>query len=128
MDLIVIDLTGPMSMLTWLGMSYALMVVEASCCFPIGQLLKAKSKAAAVKEIVIMFGRQSDKKLKRMRSDLETEFMKELIDDFCEKNSVIYKTTVSYIPEQNAIVKRAIAVAFEMVRCMLHSARMDLHY
>jgi len=75
-----------------------------------------------------MFERQSGKKLKRMRSDLGTEFMKELIDDFCTKNSVIHETTVPYMPEQNAIVERAIAVAFEMVRCMLHSAGMDLCY
>jgi len=75
-----------------------------------------------------MFERQSGKKLKRMRSDLGTEFMKELIDNFCKKNSVIHKTTVPYMPEQNAIVERAIAVAFEMVRCMLHSAGMDLRY
>ena len=54
--------------------------------------------------------------------------MKELIDDFCKKNSVIHETTVPYMPEQNAIVERAIAVAFEMVRCMLHSAEMDLCY
>lgn len=31
MDLIVIDLTGPMSVETWSGMSYALMVFEVSC-------------------------------------------------------------------------------------------------
>ena len=48
-------------------MLYTLMVVKVSCHFPIGQLLKAKSEpAAAVKEIVTMFERQSGKKLKRM--------------------------------------------------------------
>jgi len=36
MDLVIIDLTGPMSVPTLSGMLYALMVVEASCCFPIG--------------------------------------------------------------------------------------------
>ena len=36
MDLVVVNLTGPISVLTWSGMSYALMVVKASCCFPIG--------------------------------------------------------------------------------------------
>ena len=129
MDLVVIDLTGPMSVPTWLGMSYALMVVEASCHFPIGRLLKAKSEAAAaVKEIVTMFKRQSGKKLKKMRSDLGTEFIKELIDNFCKKNGVIHETTVPYTLEQNAIVERAITVAFKMVRCMLYSAGMDLGY
>jgi len=54
--------------------------------------------------------------------------MKELINNFCKKNGVIHETTVLYTPEQNAIVERAIAVAFKMVRCMLHSAGIDLHY
>jgi len=43
-------------------------------------------------------------------------------------NSLIHETTVPYTSEQNAIVERAITVAFKMVRCMLHSARMDLCY
>jgi len=94
-------------------------IVEASCCFPIGQFLWAKSEvAAAVKEIITMFERQSGKKLKRMWSNLGMEFMKDLIDDFCKKNGVIHKTTMPYMLEQNTIVERAIAVAFEMVRCM----------
>ncbi len=38
------------------------------------------------------------------------------------------ETTVPYTPEQNGIAERAIAVLFEMVRCMLHSAAMDLRY
>ena len=86
MDLIIIDLTGPMSVPTWLGMSYALVVVEASCCLPIEQFLKAKSEAAAaIKEIVTTLEKQSGKRLKRIQSNLGMEFMKELIDNSVKK-------------------------------------------
>jgi hypothetical protein len=36
--------------------------------------------------------------------------------------------TIPYTPEQNGVVEHAIATYFEMVRCMLHSANMDLRY
>jgi hypothetical protein len=42
MELLVIDLTGPMLVSTWDGNYYALVVVEASCRYPIGRLLKSK--------------------------------------------------------------------------------------
>ena len=40
----------------------------------------------------------------------------------------MHETTVPYGPEQNGIAEQFIAAYFEMVRCMLHSLRMDLHY
>src|ERR1700731_2867170 len=36
--------------------------------------------------------------------------------------------TMPYTPKQNGIVERAIAIYFEMVHCMLHTAHMDLRY
>jgi len=42
MELLVIDLTGPMSVLTWNRYLYALVMVEASCWYSVGCLLKKK--------------------------------------------------------------------------------------
>ena len=36
------DLTGPMSVPTWDGFFYALVVVEVSCRYPVGRLLRTK--------------------------------------------------------------------------------------
>jgi transposase InsO family protein len=68
------------------------------------------------------------KLLKRIRVDNGSEFATTLIETFCWKNGVIMETTVPYTPEQNGIAECAIAVFFQMVRCMLHSAKMDLRY
>jgi hypothetical protein len=55
MELIVIDLTSQMSVPTWSGMSYALVVVEVSCRFPVGCLLHLKDEAdGSLKEVVAM--------------------------------------------------------------------------
>jgi hypothetical protein len=50
------------------------------------------------------------------------------VGDFCRQNGILHETTIPYTPEQNGVVEWAIATYFEMVRCMLHSAKMDLRY
>ena len=50
------------------------------------------------------------------------------MSQFCQQNSIIHETTVPYLPEQNGIAERTIAVFFEMVRCMLWSTGVDLRY
>jgi len=50
------------------------------------------------------------------------------MDDFCQRNGIIHETTNPYCPEQNGIAERAITVFFEMLRCMLYLAKMDLRY
>jgi hypothetical protein len=129
MDLIVVNLTGPMSIETWSGMSYALVIVKVSCRYPVRQLLKTKTEADAnLQEIIAMLKRQSGKNLKWMWRDNGSEFVKELTDAFCCRNGIIHKMTVPYTPEKNGIVERAITTLFEMARCTLYSANMDLCY
>jgi hypothetical protein len=113
MDLIIVNLTGPMSIKTWSGMSYILVIIEVSYHFPAGCLLQMKDKAAKIlKKVIVMLERQSGKCLKHIRCDNGSEFITKVIDSFCWRNGIILETTVF----------------FEMVWCMLHSAKMDLHY
>ena len=50
------------------------------------------------------------------------------MDQFCQCNGIIHKTTISYLPQQNGLAERAIAIFFEMVQCMIHIASVDLYY
>src|SRR4051794_35285980 len=123
------DLSGPMSTETWSGKSYALVVVEASCRYGIGELLGSKDEAySTLVRIITRLERQSGERCKIIRSDNGTEFVNHLIKKFCEKNGIIHQLTVPYSPEQNGIAERALATYFDMVRCMLHAAKMDLRY
>jgi len=59
--LLVIDLTGPMSVPTWNGNLYAFIVIEISCCYPVRRVLKSKEEVGtAVHDIVLMLECQSD--------------------------------------------------------------------
>jgi hypothetical protein len=72
--------------------------------------------------------RQSGKELKQLCTDVGNEWLNKTVGDFCRRNGILHETTIPYTPKQNGIVKQAIATYFEMVRCMLHSAKMDLRY
>jgi len=50
------------------------------------------------------------------------------MNEFCQQNSIIHETMLPYLPQQNGIAERAIAIIFEMVRCILHSAGLSLRY
>src|ERR1700730_13952565 len=129
MGLVVADLTGLMAVETWSGMRYALIVVEVNSRYGITRLLKSKDEVpTALKEIIAMLERQSGLKLKRLCTDNGTELVNDKVEDLCKRNGIIHEMTVPYGPEQNGIAERTIATYFEMVRCMLHSAGMDLCY
>ena len=120
MELLVIDLTGPMSVPTWDGFLYALVVVEVSCRYAVGRLLHDKDETGpTVCNIVAMLEQQSGLKTHRLRSDNGTEFINTTMSQFCQQNGIIHETTVPYLPEQNGIAERAIAIFFKMVCCML---------
>src|ERR1700730_9959715 len=75
-----------------------------------------------------MLETQSCRKLKKLRTDNGTELINDKVEDLCQRNGIIHETTVPYGPEQNGIIEQVIVTHFEMVRCMLHSAVMDLCY
>jgi len=75
-----------------------------------------------------MLERQSGLKVRHLCSDNGSEFVNDAMNTFCRRNGIIHKTTIPYTPEQNGIAERAIAVFFEMVRSMLHTANVSLQY
>jgi hypothetical protein len=129
MELVVVDLSGPMSVTTWTGKAYTFVAVEMNSRMGIGELLERKTEAAkTLKTVVVRLERQSGKKLKRLRTDVRNKWLNKTVGDFCRRNGILHEITVPYTPEQNGIVERAIVTYFEVVMCMLHSAKMDLQY
>ena len=91
--------------------------------------MKSKEEVGgAVRDVIAMLECQSGLKVKRLRSDNGSEFINSTMNKFCQQNGIIHETTLSYLSQQNGIAERAIAIIFEMVRCMLHSTSLSLRY
>ena len=129
MELVIMDLTGPISVPTWNSYVYALIVIEVSYWYSVRHFLKSKKEAGdAVRDMIAMLECQSGLKVKRLQNNNSSEFINLTMNKFCQRNSIIHKTTLSYLPQQNSIAKRAIAIIFEMVRYMLYSTSLNLRY
>jgi len=129
MELLMMDLASPMFVPTWDGYLYALVMVEVSCRYPVGHLLKKKEDTGtAVCNVITMLKRQSGLKAHCICSNNGSEFVNSTMDQFYQCNGIIHETTVPYLSQQNGLAERAIAIFFEMVQCMIHTASMDLRY
>jgi len=118
-----------MTVPTWDSYQYALVIIEVSCHYTVGRLLREKDEAGvAVWDIVAILEHQSGLKACRLQSDNGSEFVNSMITQFCQKNGIIHETTIPYLPEQNRITERIIMIFFEMVCCMLWSAGVNLRY
>jgi len=85
MELLVMDLTRPISVLTWDGFLYALVVVEVSCYYAVGHLLHNKDETGpTICNIVVMLEQQSGLKACRLRSDNSTKFINTTMSQFCQ--------------------------------------------
>jgi hypothetical protein len=59
MELVIVDLSGPISVTTWTGKAYAFVVVEMNSRLGIGELLESKTEAAeTLKTVVVRLERQ----------------------------------------------------------------------
>jgi len=100
MELVVMNLTGPMLVSIWDGFLYALVIIEVSCCYPVGRLLHNKDETGTtVRDILAVLERQFGQKVCHLCSDNGSEFINQTIAEFCCCNGIVHKTTISYIPE-----------------------------
>lgn len=84
MECVVVDLTGPMSVTTWTGKHYVLVAVKVSSRWGVGDPLTTKDKAAkALKTIIARLERQANKKIVNIRSDNGSEWVNDVLSNFC---------------------------------------------
>ena len=104
MDLLTVDLTGPMAVTTWSGMAYALIVVEAASRYITCQLLKSNEEVADVlKEVIALLEHQSGRKVKKICTDNGTEFINSTIENLCKRNGILHETTAPYTAMPQAV-------------------------
>lgn len=125
LDLIHSDICGPMRTTSLGGYKYfALFIDDFSRKFFV-HFLKNKSDIFSVFKIFKnRVERETDRKIKILRSDNGGEYINGDFDRFLESEGIRRHLTVPYTPQQNGVAERANRTLVEMARCMLLSSNL----
>lgn len=119
LDLVHMDVCGPMSPSLG-GARYFLVMIDDFSRKIFVSFLQEKSAVIDVfRSFMATVENQTEKKIKRIRSDNGTEFVNEVMRDVCTKAGIIHETSVPYTPQQNGVAERANRTLVERARCML---------
>ncbi|KAI3727128.1 hypothetical protein L1987_66937 [Smallanthus sonchifolius] len=120
LDYVHTDLWGPARTLSLGGASYFLSVIDDFSIRVWVYALKAKNEAfEKFKEWKVMVEKQTERKVKKLRSDSGLEFCNAEFNKFCKEQGISRHLTVPGTPQQNGLVERMSKTLLERVRCML---------
>ena len=75
-----------------------------------------------------MIERQTEKKVKVLRTDNGGEFCSDVFDDYCRKEGIVRHHTIPYTPQQNGVAERMNRTIISKARCMLSNAHMNKRF
>ncbi|KAL5549566.1 hypothetical protein UlMin_004797 [Ulmus minor] len=122
LELLHIDLMGPMQNISLGGKKYIFVCVDDFSRFTWVGFLKEKSEAFDIfKTLIIKIQVEKNDRIVRLRSDHGKEFENTLFDDFCAANGISHEFSAPITPQHNGVVERKNRVIQEMARVMLYS-------
>ncbi|KAH9779743.1 hypothetical protein KPL71_007826 [Citrus sinensis] len=72
-----------------------------------------------------MIETQTNRKVRRLRTNNDLEFCNKQFNDLCEKNGILRHKTVRHTPQQNGLAERMNRTLMERVRCMLFNSKLS---
>jgi transposase InsO family protein len=92
-----------------------IILISLECFF-----LQDKSETQEVlQKLLRMVQNKFDTKVKKIRSDNDTEFKNTQVEDFLDEEGINHEFLTPYTPQQNGVAKRKNRTLIEMVRTML---------
>jgi transposase InsO family protein len=114
------DLFGPIAYISIGGNKYGLVIVDDYSCFAWVFFLQDKSETQEVlKKFLKRAQNEFDTKVKKIRSDNDTEFKNTEVEDFLDEEGIEHKFLAPYTPQQNGVAERKNCTLIEMARTML---------
>jgi transposase InsO family protein len=114
------DLLGPVAYISIGGNKYGFVIVDDYSRFTWVFFFQDKSKT---QEVVKKFLRRAqnkfDAKVKKIRSDNDTEFKNTQVEDFLDEEGIKHEFLVPYTPQQNGVAERKNHILIEMARTIL---------
>lgn len=117
------DVCGPMPKDSWGGARYFITFIDDFSRKIFIYFMKRKSEAFDMfKTFKSLVENQTDRKIKKLRTDNGTEYMNDSFEHYLKCNGIIHQTTVPYTPQQNGVAERTNRTLVEKARCLMHEA------
>jgi transposase InsO family protein len=114
------DLFGLIAYISIGGNKYGLIIVDDYSRFTWVFFLQDKSKTQEVlKKFLRMTQNEFDDKVKKIKSDNNTEFKNTQVEDFLDEEGIKHEFLAPYTPQQNGVAERKNRILIEMARTML---------
>jgi len=129
LELLHIDLFGPVSTASFYGSKYGLVIVDDYSRWTWVKFLKSKDHAYDVfSNLCTLMQSEKEAKILKIRSDHGCEFENEPFEAFCEKHGIIHEFSSPRTPQQNGVVDRKNRSLQEMARTMIHENNLAKHF
>ncbi|GAU30980.1 hypothetical protein TSUD_104940 [Trifolium subterraneum] len=120
LEVIYSDVCGPMQVYSNGGNRYFVSFVDDHSRKLWTYLIKRKSEVFDVfKKFKAMAEKQSDHKLKVLKTDGGGEYVSNAFSKFCEVEGIVHEVIPPYTPQQNGSTERRNKTIMNMVRCMI---------
>ncbi|PNX99503.1 gag-protease polyprotein, partial [Trifolium pratense] len=126
LELLHMDLMGPMQTESLGGKRYAYVVVDDYSRYTWINFIRKKSETFDVfKDLCIQLQREKNNVVLRIRSDHGKEFENSSFSDFCASEGIMHEFSSPITPQQNGVVERKNRTIQESARVMLHAKKLS---
>ena len=127
LELIHMDLMGPINVQSRAGKKYIFVMVDDFTRYTWVRFLREKSDAFESFRVLALQLRNGHAGVETIRSDHGGEFQNEFFDKFCNDQGIVHQYSAPRTPQQNGLVERKNRTLQEMARAMLHGNDVPQH-
>jgi transposase InsO family protein len=125
LELLHMDLFGPVAYLSIRGSKYGLVIVDDFSRFTWVFSLQDKSETqGTLKHFLRRAQNEFELKVKKIKSDNGSEFKNLQVEEFLEEEGIKHEFSAPYTPQQNGVVERKNRTLTDMARTMLGEYKM----
>ena len=129
LNLLHMDLFGPVTPISVSGRKYTLVVVDDYSKYTgVIFLMKKKETKVAIPDLINLIENESNVKVTCIRSDKGTEFLNEVINDFCCSKGIRHQLSAARTPQQNGLAERRNRTLKEASRTMIAECNISEAY
>ncbi|GJS63720.1 retrovirus-related pol polyprotein from transposon TNT 1-94 [Tanacetum coccineum] len=129
LQLLHIDLCGPMRVESINGKKYVLVIVDDYSRYTWTHFLRSKDETPGVLiDFLTLVQRGLHAQVTTVRTDKGTEFLNKTLHAYFAKEGIRHKTSTARTPEQNGVVERRNRTLVEAARTMLSATKVPLFF